>query len=501
MTTTATAAHDLAARLRAYARDPAAFRADLRIDTGAGEPVRFGDVAETWQRADFTALDHAWRRLAGHRVDAPVTRAYLERGRGHSKTSDLAVMVTWALAFSPRRLTGVAGAADLDQSRLLRDAIDRLIDANPWLRQLLDVQRYAVENPRTKSRLEILSADAASSYGHLVDFVVCDELCHWPRPDLWYSLFSASAKTAGCVLCIISNAGTGAGTSWQWHVREGARTGPGWHFHSLDGPQASWISPQTLAEQRRMLPAVAFARLWLNRWSTGAGDTLDPSDIDAALSHGIDQLEAPEAGYAYAAGLDLGLRHDAAAFVIVGRHVATGRYRLARVWGWRPSAVRAVDLADVETAIIDAHRAFRFGVGFADPWQGDYLVSRLRAAGVPFELHPFSEPNLDAMARHFVNQFTERNVWLFDHPFLTAELGQTGILEKTSGKLRLEWPRSEHGHGDHATAFALALAAAKMTLGTVPGRQDIVAAALRRVGIFRGRGVTLPSRRPAFWSA
>lgn len=475
MTATETDNRTLAERLRTYAASPAAFRADLRIDSTP--PAQLGDIIEGWQSLGFEALDPAWKRLAGQHCQVPFTRAYFERGRGHSKTSDLAVQSLWTLAFSFKRLTGVAAAADMDQGRLLRDAIDKLVDLNPWLRNLVEVNRYAIVNPRTKSSLEILSADVASSWGHLPDFIVCDELTHWQRPELWHSLVSSSAKRPGCVLIIISNAGMNMGTGWQWHVREAARTGEGWYFHSLDGPQASWISEATLAEQRRLLPAVTYSRLWLNQWSTGAGDALDPADIDAALSHGIQQLDGPEPDYGYAAGLDLGLKRDSAALVVVGRHGGTGRYRLARVWTWKPTASRGVNLAEVEQTIIAAHEQFHFTVGLADPWQGSYLIDRVKAAGVPFELHPFSEPNLDTVARHVVNEFTQRNVALFDHERLTAELHQTSVVEKTSGKLRLQWPRGEHGHGDTATAFALALTAAKSAKSWHGGRFAFVAPA------------------------
>jgi hypothetical protein len=52
-------------------------------------------------------------------------------------------------------------------------------------------------------------------------------------------------------------------------------------------------------------------------------------------------------------------------------------------------------------------------------------------------------------------------VALFDHHRLLTELRQMRVVEKSSGKLRLEHPRDEHGHGDAATAFALALLAAR----------------------------------------
>jgi phage terminase large subunit-like protein len=179
-------------QLKRLQADPAAFRRSLLIDAGA-EPVRFGDVMEPYQQADFAALDPAWRRLAGQSADVTHTRGWLERPRGHSKTTDIAVMVCWVLFAAPRKLTGVIAAGDRDQANLLRDAIEKLVRLNPWLAKFLQVQKQFIINPHTGGSLEIISSDVASSYGLTPDFVICDEISHWPKPDLWHSLISSAA--------------------------------------------------------------------------------------------------------------------------------------------------------------------------------------------------------------------------------------------------------------------------------------------------------------------
>ena len=66
-------------RLREYAANPGAFRTDLIVDVN-GQPRRFGDVIESWQAADFAALDQALMRCNGRHFDATgPARAYLER--------------------------------------------------------------------------------------------------------------------------------------------------------------------------------------------------------------------------------------------------------------------------------------------------------------------------------------------------------------------------------------------------------------------------------------
>ena len=62
------------------------------------------------------------------------------------KTTDLAVTAVWALAFATRPLRGYCYAADKDQARLLRDAMETLVRLNPWLGDILTVEAHRVVN-------------------------------------------------------------------------------------------------------------------------------------------------------------------------------------------------------------------------------------------------------------------------------------------------------------------------------------------------------------------
>src|SRR5262245_20561289 len=110
-----------------------------------------------------------------------------------------------------------------------------------------------------------------------------------------------------------------------------------------------------------------------------------------------------------------------------------------------------------------------------DGGTGRFRVAKIRYWIIPFETLPPTVPNLDGMARNLMNQFTERNVWLYPHDTLVTELNQTNVVEQSTGKMKLDWPRTDQGHGDVATAFALALLAGKdlvatsWRVGFVPG--------------------------------
>ena len=78
--------------------EPAAFRAALKIDTDSG-PQPFSRRVDPWQQRDFIALDYGWKAAIGQQptLKQYCKRAWLERGRGHSKSSDIMIMGTWAL--------------------------------------------------------------------------------------------------------------------------------------------------------------------------------------------------------------------------------------------------------------------------------------------------------------------------------------------------------------------------------------------------------------------
>lgn len=456
--------------------DPAAFRAALLIDTDGG-PRPFGEVANDWQERDFRALDSGWRRaVVGTSAEAQHQRGWLERARGHSKSLDLGIMAAWALFASRRRLSGIGAAGDQDQARLLRDAIGKLLYVNPWLAKLIEVQAYRVVNVRTESTLEIITSDAPTSYGLTPDFIVADEVVHWRKRDLWDSLLSSAAKRSTCMFVCITNAGLQ--DDWQWKLREAVRVDPKWYFSRLEGPVASWIDADMLNEQARLLPAIAYRRLWLNEWAAAGGDALSEESIAAAFFSELRPQSGAVPGFEYVGGLDLGVSRDASALVILGIRRGPdehGRIRLAYVRVWRPSKARKVSLQEVEDTIRDQHARFNLRCLNYDPWEARHMASRLQAEGlgvqrsqlgprhstsrVPMAEVTSTPKNLQAIATTLIESFNDRRLELFDEPDLRRDLSRLRVEERQYG-FRLTAPRDAEGHGDVGTAFSLAMLAA-----------------------------------------
>lgn len=383
---------------RAMKKKPTIFRKMIQIENDRQELQPLPELLEDWQRADFAALDAGWRKLStgGSFQSSPASpnnetqtvyqRAWVERPRGHSKTSDMALQLGWILLYGRPGLIGLAAAADADQASLIRDALQRLANWNKEFFAPLDFLKETVRNAETGSQLKIITSDVGSSYGVLPDFIICDELCHWSHPDLWYSLLSSAAKKPDCLLAVLTNAGVGRG--WQWEAREMAQTSNLWYFSSLDGPQAPWIREDWLDEQRMMLPDLVFRRLWLNQWQHSDGEFLTLPEVEACRNDALKVQESGQPHLSYIAAIDYAEKHDLTVGVLLhweNQKLIVDRMDVRKPTPNSPTRVQWVDdwMANIAqnfhrvTFILDEYQM----VGTIQKYESEYDVRRFNFAG------------------------------------------------------------------------------------------------------------------------
>lgn len=462
-------------RRRTALESPAAFRRAIVLDPDDAGPL--AGSLQTWQAADFAAVDAAWQGLAGSRRGARrcVRRAYLERPRGHSKTTDTAVQIAWILNAARRPVQGLAAAADRDQAGLLHRAIRRLISVNRPVLDGLTAFEDRIVNGRTGSRLRVISSDVASSFGELPDFVICDELCHWRNDGLWQSLFSAAAKKPECVLIVLSNAGLGRG--WQWDVRESARVDPAWYFSSLQGPQAPWITEESLAEQRRLLPPAVFARLWLNAWQHSDGEFVSLEEAAACCDGTLEYRFAGEPRRDYVAAIDYAEKRDLTVGCVChreGERVIVDRMDVVRPAPGRPTLVEWVDRWMQEVAT--AFEAVEFLV---DDYQLAATIQRLSGVHRVERFRFAGGGGNDAIARNLRLLILNGRIRWYPGCGIVAgeedrrpvdsletELASLKVQEYGDGRFRFTHVADGRHHDDRA--FALGAAALKLA-GTAGG--------------------------------
>ena len=460
-----------------YANSFSAFRRDLQVDAN-GQMRRYGEIENDFQKKDNDAAEEGLKVCSGRSISTNAgMRLYFERPRGHSKTTDLAVMVVWAMAFATRPIKGYAFAADQDQAKLLKNAVEVILRLNPWLGQILETNNNVVKNtakghPGQGATLEISTSDVASSYGILPDFIICDEVTHWEGDgSLWHSIISSAAKRESCLLVCISNAGFC--DSWAWAVREAARTSEDWYFSRLDGPQASWITEKTLAEQRRMLPGKAFDRLWLNIWSTAGGDALPPELIERAFHPELSPMSGSEENWSYVAGVDLSKTRDNSAICVlaVPSDGAAGRIRLAYTKVWRPMGGK-IDMLEVQRTILSLDKTYGLEFVAFDGYETEHLAQTLEAdtdhlsrnirrtyGSEPWmRTIPPTPANIRQQATLTIEGFNDNRFEFYECEDLRRDLLKLRAEEKSYG-IRLTSPRSNDGsgHGDLASAFLVAL--------------------------------------------
>ena len=381
----------------------------------------------------------------------------------------MAVQLAWALLFADRPLRGIAAAADREQAHLISDAVRTLAVANPWFRDELRFRQNVIENPKNGSRLDLISSDIASSFGLTPDFVICDELSHWPNEGLWHSLASAAAKKPHCLLAVLTNAGVGRG--WQWQVREAARTRAEWYFSTFDGPRAPWIKASDLEEQRAILPVSVYDRLWNNRWQDAAGDFLTLVEVAACRDAGLAESVRGRAGARYIAAIDYAEKQDLTAAVLLHREadrlvvdrldVAVPKPDAPTLVAWVEDWISRIAAAfPAVTFVIDEHQLVgtmqRFG-------------ARYRFIRFPFAAGKGNHDLALTLRRLIVHR---QLAWyagcgaLPDDPTdnLETELASLVLRHSPSGRLRFDHPTG--GHDDRAFALAAAAWQAMFHSGT-----------------------------------
>jgi hypothetical protein len=451
--------------LTKYASDFVAFASDLYVPLGACSG-RLGDHWAEFQRADFEAMAPSLLALARGEVPK-LRRFWIERTKGGSKDSDVAVAILWLLAFAPRSIRIQVGAFDQQQASEIRDIIRAIlaIDAplNRLLSSVVEVQKYSVvahanTAGRSESVCEILTTDAYGSHGARPDVVIANELTHVQSEAFMQTLLDNADKIPHSLVIIATNSGEIG--SWQEKWRDIARDSDRWHVSVLNVP-APWVSEADLRESQRRNPPERFNRLWRGVWSSGEGDGLNPADIAACTT-----LKGPmhwRRDRIFVAGLDLGIVNDHSSLCILAADPRRGMVELAALWSWEPElneyGKKSVDLIEIRHVVSKAHEMYEFIGCKYDFWQAELMAQELRAEGVPMSETKLNAEDLNLITRSLLDAFSNRRIALYPHPELQRDLLRIRVKETLRG-FKLDAVRDDAGHADRAMALAFCLPAA-----------------------------------------
>jgi len=451
--------------LATYAADPQAFLDDLVLPSSKGE-ARFGDIMADFQRARFADLVPDLLAVARNEKP-PIGKHWWEATKGASKDTDLAATVCWLLAFARRPIYGQAGAADTGQAGEIHKATFGLLHANPWLASRVRLIRNEIRCDATGSRLEIESADTAGSHGARPDFLVINEMHAIRKRETAENWADNADKIDWGIRVLATNAGFKNTWQWKWReiARKGGETGD-WAFHKWAEP-SPWTSKKKLAESKLRNSATRYNRLWRGVWASSSGDALDEADIVACVT--MTGPPEPRLDWLYFGGLDLGVKHDHSAFVVLAVRPGDPTIHLVGCWSWTPAMGGGqVDLSAVRDGVRRFHEAHGLAWCGFDPSQAQLMAQDLGKSGVPMQEVPFqSTKNLNTMARELMQAFKNHCVSLYPDQLLLSDLKRLTIEDKSYGH-RLTAIADATGHADRATAFAIALPAAMVAAGEGP---------------------------------
>ncbi|MCV7528065.1 hypothetical protein M3D91_011075 [Micrococcus luteus] len=462
---------------------------------------RWGEVAHPFQRADASAV------LA---QDGP-RRHFLLRGRGMSKTTDVAAMtLALLLCEAPERSRSHVYAVDADQAALFADAFAGFVGRTPGLAGAVDVKARTVTVRGTGASLTIETSDGASAYGTRPWLTVVDELSMWPSTQnyrqLWGAIVSAVPKVPGSRLVVIGTAGPPSGLGAE--VWESVQAAPSWRTARTPGP-SPWWSEADVESTRADLTASDWRRLILCEWAEGDDSLTTPDDVEAAIRGGSTVLE-PRPGVQYVAALDVGTRRDLTALAVGHRERrAEGPVVVVdRVLYWRPPAGGRVDLAEVEAVVLRVCRQYRARLRF-DRMQAEQMTANLERAGVTVREYVFSAQGANRLARGIHGALRDRALSLPDDVEVRDEFLSTRLVETAPGVVKLSNPRGSHD--DIVTAVGMIVAdfmerpddsGARATVprGVLPPRA--LGGGFRESGGARGAGLPgMPLGRPGPYGA
>lgn len=425
--------------------DPLALMAGLVLEDGR----TWGEVAHDWQREDVAHVA---------RDDGP-RRHYLLRGRGMSKTTDVAALVlALLLAEAPARARLLVFAVDSDQAGIFADTLAGLVHRTPGLAGAVDVAARSVTVRATGATLTVEASDGASAYGARPWLTVVDELGVWPSTAnhrrLWSAIVSAVPKVPGARLLVIGTAGSPSGLGAEvWDEAAGSEY---WRTSRTPGPSPWWTEADTAAT-RADLSASEWRRLILCEWAESDDALTSPEDVEACIRATSPSLP-PSPRHEYVAALDVGTRRDLTALVVghAERHDAGRVVVIDRVLYWRPADTGGrVDLAEVEASTLRLCHTYRARLRF-DRMQAEQLTGNLARAGVTAEEFVFSASGANRLARSLYVALRDRSLSLPDDDETRAEFIATRMIETGPGTVKVQNPPG--AHDDIVTAVGMVLA-------------------------------------------
>lgn len=241
-----------------------------------------------------------------------------------------------------------------------------------------------------------------------------------------------------------------------------------WYGESLFS-QIPWVTQKYLTQQKNRLRPNTYKRLFCNEWASGAETFIETSVLDSCTNDDY-RRGLPFDGQV-AAGIDIGLKHDTSAVVIVGK---INKETLAVVDHkiFVPTGGRTLDLErTVEAAMLRFAGKYKIKVAFYDPYQFARSARTLQNAGLNMQEYPQTNANCVAMSETLSGLLNNQSLMLYADQELRQHLLNSQARETPRGWRIIKKRQSKKI--DLAVALAIACQAAQEKLllkSTAKGR-------------------------------
>jgi len=478
-----------------WRRDPVAFIREALIDPETGKPFELFPAEERFLREALTLTPSG--RL-------PYPELVFSAPKKSGKTT-IAALVTICVVvlYGGSYAEAFVAANDFDQAQgRVFQAIARIIEASPLLRDSAQKTTSKIELPSTGASITAIASDYAGAAGANPNISVFDELWGYTSESsrrLWDEMVPPPTRKVATRLTV-----TYAGFSGESQLLEelykrgldGEEIAP--RLYSTPGsllmfwshdPVAPWQTPEWIEQMRSQLRPNAFLRLIENRWVTSES-TFVPIEWWDACTDSERSPELTNPSMPVWIGVDASVKRDSTAIVLCAFDRNVKKVRL--IWHriFQPSPSAPLDFENtIEKTLLELRRRFHVREIRYDPYQLVAVAQRLTNAGLPMVEFAQSVPNLTEASSNLYELVKGKNLIAYPDDDLRLSISRCVALETARG-----W-RIAKEKASHKIDVVVALAQA--ALGAVLGQaaapldpafharaiREIAAANLRRLGL------------------
>jgi len=384
------------------------------------------------------------------------------------KSTLAAGILLWQLVNRPFSESYLMGP-DLEQGQLVIFSIlCRAIRLHPVLRDTLKIKNTAIENESNGATLKVLSCSKTSA-GLGFDLVVFDELWQFTSTEARRTIDElTNIPGKDNLILVMSYAGFESDEDthlYRWYkLGREQETGaiardPKFYFYWRTNYEGiPWVSADYLATQRKRLTENAYRRFHENAWTQPDSAFINGDTIDKCTVPGL--LRGRACRGPVFVGVDIGLKHDCSAVVVVGAGQTANKLALYDHAIWKPTPGKALNLEHtVEQFLLDLRQRYSVDKVFFDPWQAQSSAQRL-GGKLPMREYPQTSDRMSEAAMFLKQLLDEGRIELYDSSEIRAHLLNCEALETVRG-VRLNKMGGQSNKIDLAVALAMACAAGR----------------------------------------